>query len=114
MCPDKSLFTNYKTIKGKALISNGMTCKVMKVGNIRLRMQGKKYRDLHNVRHVPKLRRNLISLRKFNEKGYLIIAKKEKLRIVKKSIRIKSEKHNRGDSMCLKEWSRMAQREVLG
>jgi hypothetical protein len=44
-------------------MGNGVTCKIVCTGAVRIRMHDKIVRTLKNVWHVPDLKKNLISLR---------------------------------------------------
>ena len=56
--------------KGVVLIGNNASCKVAGFGTIRIRMFDGVVHTLGDVKHVPNLKRNLISLSTLNAKGY--------------------------------------------
>ncbi|KAL5580785.1 hypothetical protein UlMin_013227 [Ulmus minor] len=63
MCPRRELFNTYQSIDGgKVLMGNDEACKVIRIGTIKLKMFDGQIRTLSNVRHIPDLKRNLISL----------------------------------------------------
>jgi len=43
-------------------MGNGVTCKTVRIGSIRMKMFDEQVRTLKDVRHVPKLRKNLLSM----------------------------------------------------
>ena len=43
-------------------MGNNAACKVIGIGSVRLKMSDGIIRELDNVRHIPELKRNLISL----------------------------------------------------
>jgi len=51
-------------------MGNNQTCSVKGIGNITFKMHDNKLRVLTNVRYVPGLKRNLISLGTLDELGY--------------------------------------------
>ena len=51
-------------------MGNNASCKVASIGTIRIRMFDRIVRTLGDVRHVPHLKRNLISLSTLDVKGY--------------------------------------------
>ena len=51
-------------------MGNDASCKVTGIGNIRIKMFDGIVRTLCDVRHVPYLRKNLISLGTLNCKGF--------------------------------------------
>ena len=59
-------FATYQKIDGRSVsLGDDHPCKVAGIGSIRVRMYNGIIRTLSNVRHVPKLKKNLISF------GYL-------------------------------------------
>ncbi|KAK3043400.1 hypothetical protein RJ639_001979 [Escallonia herrerae] len=56
-------FATYRSFDGgKVLMGNDVTCKVVVIGSIHIRMHDGIVRTLTDVRHVPELKKNLISL----------------------------------------------------
>jgi len=51
-------------------MGNDFACKIVGVGSIQIRMHDGSVRTLTNVRHVPELRKNLISLGVLDSAGY--------------------------------------------
>ena len=73
MCPNKHLFTTYQPYDGgKAMMGNNASCKVNRISFIRLEMHDGIIKELPIVRHVPELKKNLISLSILNEAGCTI------------------------------------------
>jgi len=71
MIPKKHWFLNYQEINGgKVLLGNDHECRVLGIGDIRLKMHDGSCRTLSSVRHVPELKRNLISLGNLDRNGY--------------------------------------------
>ncbi|KAK3008426.1 hypothetical protein RJ639_014825 [Escallonia herrerae] len=63
MCPNRDWFATYHSFDGsKVHMENDVTCKVVRIGLIQIRMHDDIVRTLTDVRHVPELRKNLISL----------------------------------------------------
>jgi len=63
MCLHESWFSTYQPIKnGVALMGNDFSCKILGVGSIKITMSDGTVRTLTDVRHVPDLRKNLISM----------------------------------------------------
>ena len=63
MTPNKDWFNTYKSVNsGSVLMGNDASCKVVGIGNIRIKMFDGVVRMLFDVSHVPNLRKNLISL----------------------------------------------------
>ena len=73
MTPFKDYFTEYhKFDGGKVMMGNNAMCKVIGIGTVKLRLQDGTLLMIKQVRHVPDLKRNLISLGMFDKMGYSI------------------------------------------
>ncbi|KAG8480706.1 hypothetical protein CXB51_025391 [Gossypium anomalum] len=87
MSPNRDWFTTYETIsEGVVLMGNNASCKIAGVGTIKVKMFDGVVRTLSDVRHVPELKRNLISLSTLDSKGYRYTAENGVLNICKGSI----------------------------
>ncbi|KAK3000052.1 hypothetical protein RJ639_022601 [Escallonia herrerae] len=70
MCPNRDWFATYRSFDGgKVLMGNYITGKVVGIGSIEIRMHDGIVRTLTDVRHVPELRKNLISLGTLESNG---------------------------------------------
>ena len=71
MSPNKEWFRNLQTqVGGSVLLGNDDSCKVKGIGNIRIKLQNGSIRCITNVRYIPELKRNLISLGTLESQGY--------------------------------------------
>ncbi|KAG8491630.1 hypothetical protein CXB51_014990 [Gossypium anomalum] len=71
MSPNRDWFITYETVsKGVVLMGNNASCKIADVGTIKVKMFDGVVRTLSDVRHVPELKKNLISLSTLDSKGY--------------------------------------------
>jgi hypothetical protein len=71
MSPKRDWFTTYgKVNSGSVLMGNDVACKVVGMGTIKIRLHDGIVRTLKNVRHVPDLKKNLISLGTLDSLGY--------------------------------------------
>ena len=71
MCPVKDYFEDLEQKEyGIALLGNNKACKVHGIGTIRPRMFDNREMLLQDVRYVPELKRNLISISMFDFIGY--------------------------------------------
>ncbi|KAG8493115.1 hypothetical protein CXB51_010427 [Gossypium anomalum] len=69
--PNQDWFTTYETVsKVVVLIGNNASYKIASVGTIKVKMFDKVVSTLSNVRYIPELKGNLISLSTFDSKGY--------------------------------------------
>ncbi|KAG8492474.1 hypothetical protein CXB51_009570 [Gossypium anomalum] len=86
MSPNRDWFTTYETVsEGVVLMGNNASCKIAGVGTIKVMFDGV-VRTLSDVRHVPELKRNLISLSTLDSKGYRYTAESRVLKISKGSL----------------------------
>jgi len=71
MSPKRDWFTTYESVDGGSiLMGNNVACKIVGMGTIRIRMHDGIVRTLKNVRHIPYLKKNLISLGTLDSLGY--------------------------------------------
>ena len=64
-------------------MGNNMTCKVLGIGTVRIKMYDCVVRTLSNVHHVLDLRKHLLSMGIFDSRGYKCISEGGVLRISK-------------------------------
>lgn len=67
-------------------MDNDVSCKVVRMGTIRIKTHDSVVRTVKDVRHVPALEQNLISLSTLKSLGYKYTSKGGVLRIVKRSL----------------------------
>lgn len=71
MCISKELFDIYNPCNaGDVVITDNSRRKVIGMGTTKMKMFGKVIRTLGDMRHVHRLRMNLVSLSRFNILGY--------------------------------------------
>jgi hypothetical protein len=71
MCSHRNWFISYQSVdEGVVFMGNGIPCKIVGVGSIRIRMFDGIVRELMDVRYVPELKSNLISLGVLDSCGY--------------------------------------------
>ncbi|KAH9687881.1 Integrase catalytic domain-containing protein [Citrus sinensis] len=86
MSPYKSYFTDYYEYNsGTVMMGNNVVCKIMGISNISLKLHDGTIRELKQVRYVPELKRNLISLGMLDQMGCSVRIKSGELMIVKDS-----------------------------
>lgn len=63
MCPVRSWFRSLQVVEGEMVfMGNNNMCEVAGIRNVKRRVKGDRVVNLTNVRCVPRLRRNLISI----------------------------------------------------
>ena len=69
--PNKDWFDTYRLVNSDFVqMDNDASCKVIGIGNIRIKMFDGVVRTLCDVMHVPDLKKNLISLGALNSNGF--------------------------------------------
>ncbi|KAG8472814.1 hypothetical protein CXB51_034622 [Gossypium anomalum] len=87
MSPNRDWFTTYETVsEGVVLIGNNASCEIAGVGTIKVKMFDGVVRTLSDIRYVPELKINLISLSTLDSKGYRYTAESGVLKISKGSL----------------------------
>ena len=82
ICPKKNLFKTFESVnRGNVLLGNNLACRVAGIGTISLKMHNGFTRDLHHVRYVPELKRNLISLGMIDQSGCTIKAENGEIQV---------------------------------
>ena len=86
MCPNQSWFNSYNKIDGgQVLLGNNMTCQVVGIGKVQIQLKDDTIKTLTAVRHVPALKRSLISLGVFNGSGQACKTKNGNMKITRGS-----------------------------
>jgi hypothetical protein len=71
MCSHRIWFISYQSVdEGVVFMGNGIPCKIVGVGSVRIVMFDGIVRELTDIRYVPDLRSNLISLGVLDSCGY--------------------------------------------
>ncbi|KAG8486238.1 hypothetical protein CXB51_019548 [Gossypium anomalum] len=66
---------------GVVLIGNSSPCKVISIGTVQINMHDRIIRTLSDIRHVPNLKKNLISLGSLDPKGCKIVIKSSDIKV---------------------------------
>lgn len=107
MCPHRDFFSNYETVNGgNVLMGNNASCKVVGKGTIRIKTHDGVIRTLTGVRHIPELKRNLISLGSLEAHGCKYSAEGGVLKISKGALVLM--KANRSGSLYVLQGSIVA------
>ena len=87
MCPHREWFDTYKSWNGgEILMGNDAVCKSIGMGTIKIKMWDGVVRTLNEVRHVPALKKNLISLGVLDSNGYVYHSERGALKVSKGSM----------------------------
>ena len=83
MCPHKERFFKFEEVDGRVVyLSSGDVSYITWMGSIRLRNHGGSIRVLIDVRHVSKLKKNIISLGALKSKGLVLIIQNRVLNVI--------------------------------
>jgi len=97
MTPRKDFFCDYQDYTGgKVLMGNNDSCDVIGLGSIILKMSDGTQHTLTDVRHIPDLKRNLISLGTLDALGYNFKSQGGVLRIYKGVLQVMKGKLEHG------------------
>ncbi|KAH0992661.1 hypothetical protein GBA52_004144 [Prunus armeniaca] len=101
MCSNKKWFDTYdKEYDGEVMMGDGSICRVKGTGTIKVKMHDVAVRTLGMVRHIPKLRKNLIALGNLDKNGYSFKANGWKL-IISKDCYVYTRAFKDGDIILL-------------
>jgi hypothetical protein len=95
MCLHINWFSTYQSIDdGIVFMGNDFSCKIVGVGSVQIKMHDGTVRTLKDVRHVPEVIKNLISLGVLDSVGYKCIAQGGVLKVSKGILVVKKENRN--------------------
>ncbi|KAH9648891.1 hypothetical protein KPL70_025781 [Citrus sinensis] len=87
MCPFKHHFSEYQEYDGgRVMMGNNAICRVIGIGVIKLKLHDNSILELKQVRHVPDLKRNLISLGMLDKIGCVVKVQQGIISVVKGSL----------------------------
>jgi hypothetical protein len=88
ICINKDWFSTYEPVQNSGLMRMGdnTPCEVIGIGSVKIRTHDGMTRTLTDVRHVPTMFRNLISLSTLNNLGYKYFASSGVLKVSKCSL----------------------------
>ncbi|KAJ4705295.1 Retrovirus-related Pol polyprotein from transposon TNT 1-94 [Melia azedarach] len=71
ICPRREWFTTYEQVDGGNIsMANSSVCKAVGIGSVKIRTHDGKFCTLNDVRHVPLMTKNMISLSMLDNKGF--------------------------------------------
>jgi hypothetical protein len=89
ICPNRNWFTSYQAVdSGVVLMGNDNSCNTIGVGSVKIKMFDGVIRTLTNVRHVPELKKNLISLGVLDSGGHEFTGQGGELQVFKGSLMV--------------------------
>jgi len=98
--PNKEWFTTYRSANSSCVyLGDDRCCNIVGIGDVRIRMYDGTVRTLCDVRHIPELKKNLISLGNLHKNGFIPKADEdmETIRIVKGALIVMKGKITTGN-----------------
>ena len=86
MCPNAEFFEELDEAKGSVVLGNNQVCSIKGIGTIRFRMNDGSTKILSEVRFIPGVKRNLISLGVLERKGCSFTSFAGKMSVRKDSV----------------------------
>ncbi|KAE8692022.1 hypothetical protein F3Y22_tig00110863pilonHSYRG00024 [Hibiscus syriacus] len=84
--PNREWFSTYRSVNsGSVYLGDDRCCNIVGIGDVRIKMYDGSVRTLSGVRHIPDLKKNLISLGTLHKNGFIPKADedRETIRVVK-------------------------------
>lgn len=87
MCAIREWFDTFEeSSSGEVFRGDDSPCRILGIGSVKIKMHDGVVRKLENVRYIPKLRKNLISLGTLDKAGYRYSSKEGRLKVIKGSL----------------------------
>lgn len=96
VCSRKDYFDEFEQSRGFVSLGDGSTCGVKGVGKIKLKLSTGRVCILDDVRYVPSMRKNLISLSRVASNGYVVSIVGGAMEVSRNGMMILKEKENHG------------------
>lgn len=85
ICVHKEAGFEFSDVDGIVLIGNNQTCKIRGIVSVLLRVGDGSVKMLSDVRDIPQVKRNLISLGTLKKKGYTFTSTNGEMKVLKDS-----------------------------
>ncbi|KAE8684070.1 hypothetical protein F3Y22_tig00111154pilonHSYRG00007 [Hibiscus syriacus] len=98
--PNREWFSTYRPVNsGSVYLGDDRCCNIVGIGDVRIKMHDGSVRTLSGVRHIPDLKKNLISLGTLHKNGFIPKADedRETIRIVKGALTVMKGKMTAGN-----------------
>nr|GEY05010.1 RNA-directed DNA polymerase, eukaryota [Tanacetum cinerariifolium] len=90
MTPRRDFLFDFKEYGGTILVGDNRACVIMGIGKVRVQMKDGSSFVLENVRYIPELKRNLISLGTLDREGYTVKLQNGRVKVIKGSLMVLS------------------------
>jgi len=87
ICPRREWFSSLEKLdSGVVIMRNDAACQIIGISTVQIRMFDDVVRDLTDVRYVPQIKKNIISVGAVESKGLKVTLKNEILKVTKGSL----------------------------
>jgi len=87
ICPRREWFSSLEKLdSGVVIIENDVACQMTGIGTVRIKMFNGMVRNLTDVRYVPHMKKNIISVAAVELKGLKVTLENEILKVTKGSL----------------------------
>ncbi|GJW05230.1 retrotransposon protein, putative, ty1-copia subclass [Tanacetum coccineum] len=120
ICEKRDFLFDFKEFNGgTVLLGDNRACAIMGIGNVRVQMKDGSSFVLENVRYIPDLKRNLISLGTLDREGYTVKLQNGRVKVIKGSLMVLSGTMKGNCVYSLDGWAEsglheVERRDVLG
>ncbi|GJT52209.1 retrotransposon protein, putative, ty1-copia subclass [Tanacetum coccineum] len=91
MTPRRDFLFDFKEFNGgTVLLGDNRACAIIGIGKVRVQMKDGSSFVLENVRYIPELKRNLISLGTLDREGYTVKLQNRRVKVIKGSLMVLS------------------------
>ncbi|GJT40820.1 zinc finger, CCHC-type containing protein [Tanacetum coccineum] len=113
MTPRRNFLFDFKEFNGSTvLLGNNRACAIMRIGKVRVQMKDGSSFVLENVRYIPELKRNLISLGTLDREGYTVKLQNGRVKMIKGSLMVLSGTMKENCVYSLDGWAESGEASV--
>ncbi|GJR24430.1 retrovirus-related pol polyprotein from transposon TNT 1-94 [Tanacetum coccineum] len=113
MTPRRDFLFDFKEFNGgTVLLGDNRACAFMGIGKVRVQMKDGSSFVLENVRYIPELKRNLISLGTLDREGYTVKLQNGRVKVIKGSLMVLSGTMNGNYVYSLDGWAESSEASV--
>ncbi|GJS60502.1 zinc finger, CCHC-type containing protein [Tanacetum coccineum] len=98
---------------GNILLGDGRECRIQGIGKVQVQMRDGSSFVLDNIKYVPELRRNLISLGTLKKEGFTVKMQSDKIKVIKGSLVVLSGTR-RANCVCTLDGQAMTRKTLKG
>ncbi|GJS07465.1 retrovirus-related pol polyprotein from transposon TNT 1-94 [Tanacetum coccineum] len=113
MTPRKDFLYDFKEFNGgTVLLGDNRACAIIGIGKVRVQIKDGSSFVLENVRYIPELKRNLISLGTLDREGYAVKLQNGRVKVIKVSLMVLSGTMKVNYVYSLDGWAKLGKASV--